>query len=176
MIYGYHLIVCLFLIVFQSTVLAEGVGPSYLYDLMAPFVVYLGVHRLTREAVPVLILGGLAMDGISGCVFGVHLSVFLWMFVGVRWAIQFLHVGNVIFLPLLVTAGVLFESLVVAFSAVVLESSSWPVESIFPVVTGQVLWGAVTGPFLMLFFVRGQAVVDRARKSLAAEKDPLRNP
>ena len=123
MIYGYHLIVCLLLIVFQSTILASA-GPSHLYDLMAPFVVYLGVHRLTREAIPVLILGGLAMDGISGCVFGVHLTVYLWTFFGVRWAIQFLHVGNVIFLPLLVTAGVLFESLVVAFSAVVLESSS----------------------------------------------------
>jgi cell shape-determining protein MreD len=175
MIYGYHLIVCLFLIVFQSTILA-GAGPSYLYDLIAPFVVYLGVHRLTREAIPVLILGGLAMDGISGCVFGVHLSVYLWMFFGVRWAIQFLHVGNVIFLPLLVTAGVLFESLVVAFSAVVLESSPWPVESMFPVVAGQVLWGAVTGPFLMLLFLRGQAAVDRTRKSFAEEKDPLRIP
>lgn len=175
MIYGYHLIVCLFLIVFQSTVLA-GAGPSHLYDLIAPFVVYLGVHRLTREAIPVLILAGLAMDGISGCVFGVHLTVYLWMFVGVRWAIQFLHVGNVIFLPLLVSAGVLFESLVVAFSAVVLESSPWPVASMFPVVASQVLWGAVTGPFLMLSFIRGQAVVDRAGKSLAAGKDTLRIP
>ena len=175
MIYGYHVSICLFLIIFQTTVLAGG-GTPHLYDLLAPFVVYLGAYRLPREAFPVLVIGGLAMDGISGCVFGVHLSVYLWMFVGVRWAIQFLHVGNVIFLPLLVTTGVLFESLVVAFSAVVLESSPWPVESMFPVVTGQVLWGAVTGPFLMLLFVRGQTVVDRAGKSLAAEKDPLRIP
>jgi hypothetical protein len=81
------------------------------------------------------------MDGISGGVFGVYLTVYLWMYVGVRWAIQFLHVGNVILLPLLVTAGVAFESLVVAFSAVVLASSAWPVESIFSVVSGQMLWG-----------------------------------
>jgi hypothetical protein len=98
------------------------------------------------------------------------------MYVGVRWAIQFLHVGNVILLPLLVTAGVVFESLVVAFSAVVLASVPWPVEAIFPVVSGQVLWGAVTGPFLMLFFIRGQKVVDRARTTIYAEKGPARTP
>ena len=173
MIYGYHLILCLFLIIFQTTFLAGG-GPAYLYDLLAPFVVYLGVYHLPRRAIPVLMLGGLAMDGISGGVFGVHLSVYLWMYVGVRWAIQFLQMGNVIFLPLLVTAGVVFESMVVAFSAVVLTSAPWPVESMFPVVYGQVLWGAVTGPFLMLFFIRGQKAIQRARKSFLSEKVALR--
>ncbi|WP_155319844.1 hypothetical protein [Desulfosarcina alkanivorans] len=163
------------LIIVQTTVLAGG-GPSSAYDLLAPFVVYMGVYRLPREAVPVLLLGGLAMDGISGGVFGTHLSVYLWMYAGVRWAIQFLHVGNVILLPLLVTAGVAFESLAVAFSAVVLASSAWPVESMFSVVSGQVLWGAVTGPILMLLFIRGQKTVDGARTSFVQEKDPLRIP
>jgi rod shape-determining protein MreD len=175
MIYVYHLVVCLILILFQTTLLL-GVGTVHVYDLLAPFVVYLGVYHLPRGAIPVLVFIGLAMDGISGGVFGVHLTAYLWMYVGVRWAIQFLHVGNVILLPLLVTAGVVFESLVVAFSAVVLASAPWPVESIFPVVSGQVVWGAVTGPFLMLFFIRGQKVVDRARKSFYAEKGPQRTP
>lgn len=173
MIYCYHLVVCLFLIIAQTTMLAGG-GPAYLYDLLAPFVVYLGVHRLPRQAIPVLIVVGLAMDGISGGVFGVHLTAYLWTYVGVRWAIQFLHVGNVILLPLLVTAAVAFESLVVAFSAVVLASSAWPVESLFSVVSGQVLWGAVTGPFLILLFIRGQKFVHRAGKTFFAQKDPLR--
>ena len=168
MIYIYHLMVCLFLIIFQTTLLAGG-GPAYLYDLLAPFVVYLGVYHLPRGAIPVLVLAGLAMDGISGGVFGVHLSAYLWVYVGVRWATQFLHVGNVILLPLLVTAGVAFESLVVAFSAVVLASAAWPGESIVPVVSGQVLWGAVTGPFLMLLFIRGRKIVDRVRKTLYAD-------
>lgn len=173
MIYGYYLIVCLLLIIIQTTLVAGG-GPAYIFDLLAPFVVYLGVHRPPREAIPVLVLCGLAMDGLSGGVFGVHLSAYLWMYMGVRWAIQFLHVGNVILLPLLVTAGVAFESLMVAFSAVVLASSAWPVESLFSVVSGQILWGAVIGPLLMLVFVRGQKSVDRARKSFLTEKDPLR--
>jgi len=175
MIYGYHLIICLFLMIFQTTLLAGG-SRVHLYDLLAPFVVYLGVHHPPRAAIPVLVLGGLAMDGISGGVFGVYLTAYLWMYVGVRQAIQFLQVGNVILLPLLVTAGVVFESLVVAFSAVVLASAPWPVESMFPVVSGQVLWGAVTGPFLMLFFIRGQKAVDRARKSFYSEKGPLGTP
>ena len=175
MIYAYHLIICLLLIVLQTTLLAV-VGPDNLYDLLVPFVVYLGAHRMPREALPVLVLAGLAMDGISGGVFGVHLSAYLWLYLGVRWIIQFLHVGNVILLPLMVSTGVAFKSMAVAFSAVVLSSAPWPVESVFPVVSGQILWGAVTGPFLMLFFFRGQKSVERARKSFFVEKAPLRSP
>jgi cell shape-determining protein MreD len=173
MIYGYHLTICLLLIIFQTTLAAIG-GHVYLYDLLAPFVVYLGVHRLPREAIPILVLAGLAMDGISGGVFGVHLSAYLWMYAGVRRAIQFLHVGNVILLPVLVAGGVFFQGVVVAFSAVVLAAAPWPVESMFPVISKQVLWGVLTGPFLILLFIRGQEIVDRAGKSYLGKKDPLR--
>ena len=169
---AYHLILSLLLILFQTTLLLVG-GSACLYDLLVPFVVYLGLHRNPREALPVLMLAGLAMDGISGGVFGVHSSAYLWMYIGVRWAIQFLHVGNAILLPLLVTLGVAFKSVLVAFSAVVLASAPWPVESAFPVVSVQILWGAVTGPLLMIAFVRGQAVVSQARKSFFADKDSL---
>ena len=175
MIYAYHLTICLLLILLRTTLLAID-DPIYLYDLLVPFVVYLGVHRSLREALPIVVFAGLAMDGISGGVFGVHLSAYLWMVVGVRWIIQFLHVGNAILLPLLVTAGVAFKSMVVAFSAVVLASAPWPLESIFPIVSGQILWGGVTGPFLMLAFIRGQRSVDRARTSFYADKDPMRVP
>ena len=175
MIYGYHLIVCLFLIVCQTTLLAGG-SQVIPYDLLGPFVVFMAIHRPPREAIPVLIVCGLIMDGLSGGTFGVHLTVYLWMYVGVRWVIQFLHAGNVFLLPLLVTAGVAFESVVMAFFAVVLASSAWPTESIIGVVSRQVLWGAATGPFLLLFFIRGINLVNRARQSLFTEKDQLRTP
>jgi rod shape-determining protein MreD len=175
MIHGYHLIVCLFLIIFQTTLLV-GSSLTYLFDLLAPFVVYLGVYRLPREAMPILLLGGLTMDGISGGVFGVHLTAYLWMYIGVRWAIQFLHVGNLILLPLLVSIAVAFESMVTAFTAVVLASKAWPAESMFSVVTSQVAWGAVTGPFLVLLLVKGQNVIQRVSRSFIVEKDSLRTP
>ncbi len=175
MIYIYLLVVCFALIILQTTLLVGG-GPAAMYDLLGPFVVYLGVHRPVREAIPVLLIAGLVMDGISGGVFGVHLSTYLWLFFGIRWVIQYLHVGNVILLPLLVTVGVAFESLLTAFSAVVLASAAWPVEAIFAVVPGQVLLGALTGPFLMLLFVGGQRTVERMRKTVAADSDALRSP
>jgi rod shape-determining protein MreD len=175
MIYVYHLVVCLFLILFQTTLLTV-CGPTCLYDLLVPFVVYLGVYRLPREGLPVLILAGLAMDGISGGVFGVHLSAYLWMYVGVRWAIQFLHAGNTILLPMLVIIAVAFKSIVVAFSAVVVASAPWPVEAVFPVVSCQILGGALTGPLLLMALIRGQKAVDQARKAFGTEKDSLGTP
>ncbi len=175
MIHGYHLIVCLFLIILQTTRLLGG-GSANLFDLLAPFIVYLGVYRLPREALPIILLGGLAMDGLSGGVFGVHLTAYLWMYVGVCWVIQFLHVGNVILLPLLVSVAVAFESLITAFAAIVLASKAWPVESMFAVVSGQVVWGMVTGPFLVLLLIKGQNAVQRMNKSFLVEKDGLGNP
>jgi len=175
MIIVYHLILSLLLILLQTTLLTV-VGSAYLYDLLVPFVVFLGLQRNPRESLPVLILAGLAMAGISGGVFGIHLSAYLWLYIGVRWAIQFLHVGNAILLPLVVTVGVAFKSVLVAFSAVVLSSAPWPVESAFPVISVQILWGAATGPLLMIFFVRGQRFVNQARKSFFSEKDSLGTP
>jgi hypothetical protein len=111
MIYGYHLTICL-----QSCVDSrpfcwrQSADLPYLYDLLAPFVIYLGIYRPSAGGdSDALVLAGLVMDGISGGVFGVHLSAYLWMYVGVRWAIQYLHVDNVILLPLLVTGGVFFR-------------------------------------------------------------------
>jgi hypothetical protein len=170
MIVAYHLIICLLLILLKTTLFVGG-GPAHLYDLMAPFVVYLGVYHRPRKAIPVLVLAGLIMDGISGGVFGIHLTAYLWMYVGVRWVIQYLHVGNVILLPLLVTVGIAFESLLTAFCAIVLASAAWPVESMFSIVSGQVMWGVATGPFLMLLFIRGQKVADRARRTMVTEEN-----
>jgi hypothetical protein len=48
------------------------------------------------------------------------------------------------------------------------------VEIVFPVVSVQIVWGALTGPFLMLLLVRGQQSIERARKSVPVHKDALR--
>lgn len=172
MIYGYYLIVCLFLIICQTTLVIGGQG-FYLYDFIAPFAVYLGIHRLPREAIPILLLAGLAMDSLSGGWFGLHLTTYIWMYVGVRWAIQFLHVGNVILLPLLVSFAVAFESLLAAFAAIVLAPVSWPMASMFSVVPSQMIWGAITGPFLVVLFVKGEQGAHKLQKAFFAEKNGL---
>lgn len=172
MIHGYHLIACLFLIICQTT-LALGGGALHLYDLLAPFAVYLGIHRLPREAIPVLLFAGLAMDSLSGGWFGLHLTTYIWMYVGVRWAIQFLHVGNVILLPLLVSLAVAFESLLAAFAAIVLAPVAWPMASMFSVVPSQLIWGAITGPFLVVLFVKGEQGAQKLQKVFFAEKNGL---
>lgn len=174
MIHVYHVFICLFLVIFQTTVLV-GV-PLHLYDLLGPFMVYLGAFQRPREAIVLVLFSGLAMDGITGGVFGVHLTAYLWIYAGVRWAIQFLHVGNAILMPLLVGAGVVFESLVAAFAAVVLASPSWPMHFVFSVVSAQAMLGIITGPFLMLLLIRGRELVHWIGKNIVGEKDSLRTP
>jgi hypothetical protein len=74
------------------------------------------------------------------------------MFIGVRWAITFLHVGDGLLLPVVVTAGVLMENLVFIGTSAMFEQSSRISEPMVSTIIVQVLWAIFTGPlFLMLF-------------------------
>jgi rod shape-determining protein MreD len=173
MILGFYFILCFFLMIFQTTVLAN--LPVNAYDLLAPFVVYLAIYQGPRKALPVILFFGLMMDGLSGGIFGVYLTVYLWMYVGVRCAIQFLHVGNTILLPMLIIMGIFFECLVLAFCAVVLSPSTWPAEVVFSVLASQMTWAIFTGPLLVILFLSGQRFVERTRKKMVADANGSRD-
>ena len=164
------------LIVFQTTLLSGG-SQVIPYDLLGPYVVFLGIYRPPREAVPVLLVCGLVMDGISGGVFGIHLTVYLWMYMGVRRAIGYLHAGNVFLLPLLVAAAVAFQSVVMALSALVLSAFGLAggVDHRRCLPAGGVGCG-FTGPFVLLLIKRGMDLVVRARRAFRNQgRRPVEN-
>ncbi|MDL2329420.1 hypothetical protein LJC71_06730 [Desulfosarcina sp. OttesenSCG-928-A07] len=125
-----------------------------MYDLMGPYAVYLAIRQRHEHAVPVIVLGGIIMDGLSGGIFGMYLSIYLWMYAGVRQVIKYFHAENILIVMILIFLCVSFESAAIAFSVLVLTPVIGPAERLLPIVGKQVFWGTVTGPFLLFLLVR----------------------
>jgi len=122
------------------------------YDILTLFIIYLSIYRPVREGMFIIIVFGFFMDIISGGPFGLYLTAYVWMFIGVRWAITFLHVGDSLILPIVVAAGVLMENLVFVGTSAMFEPGSRISDTVLSTMIVQVLWAVFTGPlFLMLF-------------------------
>jgi rod shape-determining protein MreD len=152
MTYCFHILICLCLIVIQTTVMPHIHLFEGFYDLLTPFVIYLSIFRSNRESLVIIFVFGFFMDIISGGPFGLYTTAYVWLFIGVRWAITFLHIGDSLLLPFVVALGVLAENLIFIGTSVMFEQSSRITETMVSTIIVQVLWAIFTGPlFLMLF-------------------------
>jgi rod shape-determining protein MreD len=152
MTYGLHILICLCLIVIQTTIMPYIPLFERFYDLLTPFIIYLSIFRSVRESMVIVFVFGFFMDIISGGPFGLYLTAYLWLFIGVRWAITFLHVGDGLLLPIVVAAGVLMENLMFMVTSAMFEQSSRVSDEMVSTIIVQVLWAIFTGPLFLMFF------------------------
>lgn len=152
MTYCLHIFIGLCLIVIQTTVMPYIPLFERFYDLLSPFVIYLSVFRSTRESLAIIFVFGFFMDIISGGPFGLYITSYIWLFIGVRWAITFLHIGDSLLLPFVVAVGVLMENLIFIGTSAMFEQSSRISEAMVSTIIVQVLWAIFTGPLFLMFF------------------------
>jgi len=131
------------------------------YDLMVPFVVYIGLNRPLAEGFTVVAACGLLVDNLSGGPFGLYLFTYLWLLAGLIWTQQFFRLTNPLVLPLVVALGVLLELGVVFGTLSVAARSPAPLTVALTSVAGQLAWALITGPLLVLFFDRLHAALQR---------------
>jgi cell shape-determining protein MreD len=145
-----YILICLVCIVIQTTLFPLVAWLDGFYDLLIPFVVYLGLFRPLKEGLPVVFCLGIAMDTLSGGAFGIYSTTYLWLYGVIAWMIGFLHFKNTLLLPFVVVVGVLLENLVF-LGAVKLGNpdANLPL-GLGRTVTVQLLWALFTGPVLLL--------------------------
>lgn len=151
MIYLFYLILTVGLVVLQTVVMPALTLPGGMYDLLLPFVIFAGLFRPLVQGLPVVILLGFLMDGLSAGPFGLYLTTYLWLFAGTRWLTRFFHAHSSSILFLSVAVAVLVEHAIWLMSTVFLGGSAvrlpeFPLRAIF----SQVLWALVTGPFFLV--------------------------
>jgi len=152
MTYLYYSILGLVLLIIQTTIIPEITGTQGPYDLIALIIFYLGLYQPFRQSLPMVFILGFIMDNLSGAPFGIYITTYFWVFVGVSWVARFLRVRNIILLPLLLAAGILVEN-IIFIGTIFLIGSLPPVPSEELIrMAFQILWAVVTGPFLVLFF------------------------
>ena len=152
MTYCFHIFACLCLIIFQTTILPCFSLFDTFYDLLALYIVYMGLFFNVREGIPVALITGLVMDSLSGGPFGLYLTAYLWLFIGVRQLIKIFHVSNYILLLFVAAAAVLIENVILFGTFGMLEPGTQFSSSAINSVVVQVVWAICTGPFIIQFY------------------------
>ena len=149
----------LFLVILQTTVLPYLPLLNSFYDLLVPFIVLLGLYRPVRESLPFVFFLGIIMDNLSGSPFGLYLTAYFWLFIGVKGVTRLLQVGNrLIIITMIVAAGVLIENLIFLGTLTILGPDKQVGGNAAKTVAIQVLWAIWTGPIVLILI---RDVLDR---------------
>ncbi|MGD8542691.1 MAG: hypothetical protein PVI39_10415 [Desulfobacteraceae bacterium] len=170
MIFGVNIGLCFALAIVQTTLFPYLGMTETFYDLPFLFVLYLGLFRSARESLPVVVFLGLIVDSLSGGPFGVYLSIYGWLFLGVRGSTRFLHIGFNSLLPFILAAGVLLQNVMeLLILAVVVPDVGFPATPSRSILL-RMAWVFLTGPFVLLAFRYLHQKCDQWRFQLFSEK------
>jgi cell shape-determining protein MreD len=147
--YGIFIGTCLLLIILQTTILPYFNFFTGIYDLLIPFVIFICICLPLRESLPFVLILGLIMDNLSGSPFGLYLTFYFWLLVGVRWIIKFLRVGNKLLLSVVAVVAVLVENTLI-IGTFALSGSGWQLPAdAFKNIALQFFWAMATAPLFL---------------------------
>jgi len=171
MSYIFNISACLFLIVLQTVLFPVLPLLDRFYDLMIPFVVYLGLFRPVRESLPFVLLLGFIMDNLSGSPVGLYLTTYFWLFVGVIGITKLLQVRDrLLVIMLIVAAGVLVENLIFLGTLTILGPEQQLAGNAARTVVVQVAWALWTGPVFLMILKNMQNKLDLGFRAIYARK------
>ena len=177
MTYCFHALICLCLISFQTAVMPFLLPCHGCYDLLVPFVLHMGIRCPVREALPVIVVLGFVADNLSAGPFGTYQAAYVWILLGTKWLLTFLHVRrNHFLLPLVVVMGILLENMVILGTFAISDVESRLPADAASIVGGQVVWGMTTGTLLLILIGRFAARWDRWTGERLAGKNRARKP
>ena len=90
MIHCAYIGISIILVILQTTVLPNIPLAGQFYDLLIPMLVYLALFRPAHESLPFVFFLGLLMDNLSGTPFGLYLTTYFWLYIGVKMAAGYL--------------------------------------------------------------------------------------
>ncbi len=170
MTYCFYICVCLCLVIFQTTIIPHISLFNNFYDLLIPFIIYLGLFRPAREGILFILVPGFLMDNLSGGPFGLYLTTYFWLFIVVKIVIKYLHACNNILLLFIVAAGVLMENIIFIASVSMFGTDSQFLPITIRTVIFQILWAGCTGFFFITFFNHIHKKLEKWFNGLIAEK------
>jgi rod shape-determining protein MreD len=139
----------LLLVIFQTTMYLVVPALSHFVDLLITYVIYAGLFLSIVESTILIFLLGIFMDSITIGPFGLYLSIYLWILLGLQPFITLLNLKNTHSLRLLLCIAVIFENMMMFLGTVILKqeiglSSEALRESVF-----QLGWTLLLGPYLI---------------------------
>ena len=171
MSYCFNIGICLVLVILQTTVMPYLSMLDRFYDLLIPFIVYLSLSRPVREGLLFVCFLGFIMDNLSGSSFGLYLTSYFWLFIGVKGITQLLQVGRrVAIITVIVAAGVLAENLIFLGSFAIFSPEQQLTGDAFKIVAVQILWALLTGSVFLIIFRNTHNWLDTGLRALYARR------
>lgn len=165
----FYILVSLCLVLVKTTLIPGIPIIDKFYDLLIPIIIYLSFYRRRLEGIPVVLFFGFIMDSLCGGPMGLYISIYIWLYLGMRSLSLFLHTGSFVLLTLAVAIGVTFEiAILLGYMAFLAPNASIPVDAGKTVVL-QIAWALFTGPLILVIIAWTQKKLDQWRSKIFAD-------
>lgn len=152
MIFCVHIAAVICLVIVQTVIITALPFFDFFYDLLIPFVIYLGLFRSLREGLPVVLLCGFLIDGLSGAGFGLYFTTYIWLYLLCRWVINFFHSENSFISLFAVVSGVILQNIMFLGIFFILEPGGYTYRYILRFLHVQIIFALITGPLFLVGF------------------------
>ena len=139
----------LFLVIFQTTIYYAIPALNHFVDLLITFAIYAGLFLPFLESIVLILVLGTLMDSITGGLFGLYLSIYFWIIVGLRPFVTLLNLKNVHTLMLLLGIAIGFKNLMLFVGTVALKQEIVFSSESFRAMAYQLFWTLALGPILI---------------------------
>ena len=139
----------LFLVIFQTTIYYAIPALNHFVDLLITFSIYAGLFLPFLESIVLILVLGALMDSITGGLFGLYLSIYFWIIVGLRPFVTLLNLKNTHTLWLLLGIAIGFKNLMLFIGTVALKQEIVFSSESFREMAYQLFWTLALGPFLI---------------------------
>ncbi len=153
------IIICI--VVVQTVVMPSFPLFDSFYDILLSFIIFIGLFRSPREGLPVALMCGFLLDGLSGAGVGFYTTTYVWVYICCIWAIRFFHAENSFIFLFAVAAGVIGQNLIFLGSFLITGSDTRMQGSVLSSFHSQVIYAFITGPFLLAGFKQIFKLLDK---------------
>jgi len=151
MAYCFNLFLIIALLVFQTS-FAPNFKLFYgFFNLMSLFVLYLVLYRPHQEIIVFILLAGVLMDSSSSCPFGLYTTIYIWLSLGIKWTLKYLHKENVIIIPMIFSGVILVENFFIMSGIGLIDNDFSFHPEKFRSLIYQLMYGVFLGPLIILW-------------------------
>ena len=161
MLFCFYAAAIICLVITQTVIMASIPFFDSFYDILIPFIIYLGLFRSLRESLPVVLLCGFFIDGLSGGSFGLYSTTYIWLYICCKCVIRFFHAENRFILFVAVVLGVILQNAMFFGIFFILEPDGRQDIYIINFFQSQVICAFITGPFFLAGFKQVFTILDR---------------
>jgi len=155
------LLIAIFFISVQTTLIKAFIGLTASFDLLIPFIIFLILFGSQLEIWLVILFGGVAVNMVSGAPIGIYLIIYVWIYVLFKnIKIYFQTPDSLLFVTLVIMSIMIEQLIFIVFSFFYKSSLIFSLRP-FQIIFVQILLAFLFSPFLLTFFHKVFSILEQ---------------